>query len=81
MNTLEESHPYNSMLWGTLDLEDWSKEQLQHRLLDPMHKKEVYVLVDNDDILKTEDWETSDLKPEHLVYFTLWSKCYRNTSQ
>ena len=57
-------------LWGTLDLEDWSKEQLQHRLLDPMHKKEVYVLVDNDDILKTEDWETSDLKPEHLVYFT-----------
>ena len=57
-------------LWGTLDLEDWSKEQYVHRLLDPMQREEFYVVVDNSDILKTENWGTIGLKPEHLLYIT-----------
>ena len=61
-------------LWGTLDLDDWLKEYFQHRLLDPIHKKEAYVVGNFDDILKTEDWETLGLKPEHLVYFTFGQK-------
>ena len=55
-------------LWGTLDLEDWKKELYVHRLTDPMQRQAVYGIADNDDILKTENWETIGLKPEQLLY-------------
>ena len=54
--------------WGTLDLEDWKKELYVHRLLDPMQKQVVYVVAYKGDILKTENWETIGLSPEHLLY-------------
>ena len=57
-------------LWGTLDLGQWLQTQIINRLLDPMHRKEVYVTVDNSDILKTENWESFGLRPEHFLYIT-----------
>ena len=55
-------------LWGTLDLEDWKNERYVHRLLDPMQRQAVYGVEDKSDVLKTENWETIGLKPEHLLY-------------
>ena len=50
-------------LWGTFDLQDYQKTHLIHRLLDTNQRKEVNVLFDDDDVLKSEDWQ--NLNPEH----------------
>ena len=55
-------------LWGNFDLHDWEdpKEQFQYRLLDPLKEKILYIIYQNDGVVKTEDWK--NVKPEHLLY-------------
>ena len=58
-------------LWGMMDFSDWPNTYYQHRLLDPMQRKQSFVLIESQYLLKTEDWETLNLKPDHLVSFVI----------
>ena len=57
---------FQLQLWGTFDLEDYKKTHLIHRLLDTNQRKDIDIVFDYDDILKSESWK--NLNPKHLLY-------------